>query len=459
MRIRCSSLLLTFFIVSNTIAQNSNQEYPRFGYQQQFIVNHFLSGDQDIKIETDDQLNQFFNEMVKEWIKYVDDTIASVYDGIIPKHVLNNVDSYSYMFALYSITKSFVQPDDLRYHLLKDFMLPAFLIDLIAVRNDTDLLANKIIWPGITDNTFFIGSQYYKDKAIIGDLYYAVTELEKILNAPFDLHTEETEKNHKRLISSLNRYKYDIMAKYFFSTHEIEKAIEYFNTGISNQNYPIENILPFTNELVVFLSENNQKEKAFDVLSMVMSSTLSDEIPRDSLNRVFVLLENQEGEKLFNEVSLQAETEILKETNLVLEPKPQNWIYINDWPDKNKVYNDDYIFVDFWYSSCKPCIAEIPDLNKLHEMLKTRDDITFISVNADHFVTEKDIDFIRGLIKKRDIKFPVVYDSELSNITSQLNIAGYPFKTIVNNKGTVMQKVNNAQITLNTFYELIKTTD
>ena len=246
------------------------------------------------------------------------------------------------------------------------------------------------------------------------------------------------------------------MAKYFYTNNEIEKALEHFNAGISNQHYPIEKILPFTKELVAYLSENNQKEKAFDVLSMVMNSTLSDEIPRDSLNKIYTSIEKDKGEKLFNEASLQAESEILKETNLVLESKPQDWIYINDWPDKSKIHNADYIFVDFWYSSCGPCIAEIPDLNELDNMLETRDDIVFISVNVDHFITEKNMTFISEFMDKRAIGFPVVFDSEATNLSKQLNISGYPFKTIIDNKGKVLKKTNDGRITLSTFYKLLQ---
>ena len=96
MRIMWYFLLTTFFIISNTIAQNSNLGYPRFGYQQQFVANNFLSGDQHAKIETTDQLDKFFNEIEQAWIKYVDDTVATAYNGKIPENVLYNIDSVSF---------------------------------------------------------------------------------------------------------------------------------------------------------------------------------------------------------------------------------------------------------------------------------------------------------------------------------------------------------------------------
>lgn len=41
-----------------------------------------------------------------------------------------------------------------------------------------------------------------------------------------------------------------------------------------------------------------------------------------------------------------------------------------------------YIYVDFWFSSCKPCISEVPFARKLEEIMK-KENIVFVNISVE----------------------------------------------------------------------------
>ena len=57
--------------------------------------------------------------------------------------------------------------------------------------------------------------------------------------------------------------------------------------------------------------------------------------------------------------------------------------------------------LNFWFIGCKPCVAEIPDLNKIKEKFKDKD-VAFFAVTFDskkkleEFVIKKPFDFYLG---------------------------------------------------------------
>lgn len=57
------------------------------------------------------------------------------------------------------------------------------------------------------------------------------------------------------------------------------------------------------------------------------------------------------------------------------------------------------IYIDFWATWCKPCVAEIPDLKKLEEKFKSKN-IVFLSISID---SPKDFEKWKNFIVKKDL--------------------------------------------------------
>ncbi len=448
-------LIAAILTLSETFAQEGKKVMPRHSLQQTFIYEHFISGHQKLNIETVDQMDSIFLAIEESWRKHVDDSLASKSTTEIPKEVLYNVDSYSYMWSLFSLTGKTQHPEDIESHLLKNYMLPALLNDLNALKKDITLQSHKLIWVGSLENTLFMGSRYYQDQKVVNNLYRLMTELDERLKESLQNTAGETGKYNLRLLHALREFEYDIKAKYYFANQQEDKAFASFITGVSTNQYAVSNIFPFSKILIRHFSENDAKDKSFTILNNIIFSTSTDEVPRDSLKTWYYAVDSVRGAELYKQAHQKLGGSLLNVSEMTLNSHPKEWSYIANGLQSDKLKKVKYILIDFWYTGCKPCIEEIPELNVLHDKLKKREDIIFISVNTDHFVTKRNKEFVKQAIRKNDITFPVVFDDNTTNISKKLNINWYPTKMIVNSKGEVLEKANSSTITLSTFIELL----
>ncbi|HEV7781776.1 MAG TPA: TlpA disulfide reductase family protein [Chitinophagaceae bacterium] len=91
-----------------------------------------------------------------------------------------------------------------------------------------------------------------------------------------------------------------------------------------------------------------------------------------------------------------------------------------DLQGKTVVYN-------FWFVACKPCVAEIPALNKLVKKYQS-DSMVFIAITFDKETR------IREFLKKRGFNFQIT-NLPQAEIDSLKKIAFYPFTAIVTKTG------------------------
>lgn len=71
----------------------------------------------------------------------------------------------------------------------------------------------------------------------------------------------------------------------------------------------------------------------------------------------------------------------------------------------SKKLNERFLLIDFWYSTCFPCLKAIPTLNKLNSEYSTK--LKVVGVNS----RKQDFDMIQNLISKFSIQYDVVLDS------------------------------------------------
>lgn len=111
------------------------------------------------------------------------------------------------------------------------------------------------------------------------------------------------------------------------------------------------------------------------------------------------------------------------------------------------------IILNFWFIECHPCIAEIPDINKLVEMYKNKD-IVFISMARD----SKE-DLIKYFIPKHTLNSKIVPNCD--KIASDYCVVGWPAMYIINKKGKLVKAfVGNGRVDENDkrdFFEIMTT--
>jgi len=86
-----------------------------------------------------------------------------------------------------------------------------------------------------------------------------------------------------------------------------------------------------------------------------------------------------------------------------------------------------YLVINWWATSCGPCIAEMPVLNNIVEKYKSRTDVVFIAMAWDE--KEK----LERFLTKRHFKYQQTYNRELTSIFGE----SFPKHVIVNPQGIV----------------------
>jgi cytochrome oxidase Cu insertion factor (SCO1/SenC/PrrC family) len=87
-------------------------------------------------------------------------------------------------------------------------------------------------------------------------------------------------------------------------------------------------------------------------------------------------------------------------------------------------------FVNFWFESCPPCIAELEGFNNLFDTLKDNKDFIFVSFTFDSDST------IEKLVKKYDIKYKVIHIDRAECYRLNLN-SGFPTSFVLDKKGII----------------------
>lgn len=95
---------------------------------------------------------------------------------------------------------------------------------------------------------------------------------------------------------------------------------------------------------------------------------------------------------------------------------------INSENTKGKI-----VVMNFWFAACKPCIDEIPELNKIYEKYKDNNDVVFASVT---FEKKSKIETFE---KRFPISYPVIGEARAE--ISKFNVMGYPTNLIIGKDG------------------------
>jgi peroxiredoxin len=97
------------------------------------------------------------------------------------------------------------------------------------------------------------------------------------------------------------------------------------------------------------------------------------------------------------------------------------------------------IVINFWFTSCAPCIAEMPSLNKLVEEFK-ESDVTFISFARDSRIE------LESFLAKRKFDFKIVASANDIAESYCVGINGWPVSMVVDKSGIVRKIVSGGHV-------------
>jgi peroxiredoxin len=89
------------------------------------------------------------------------------------------------------------------------------------------------------------------------------------------------------------------------------------------------------------------------------------------------------------------------------------------------------VVINFWFSHCQPCVAEMPELNKLVEKYKSKD-IVFISITFD------DKEKVEKFLSNTKFNYTPIVGA--MTIIQKYNVNSFPSNLIIDKKGEIIYR-------------------
>jgi thiol-disulfide isomerase/thioredoxin len=109
-----------------------------------------------------------------------------------------------------------------------------------------------------------------------------------------------------------------------------------------------------------------------------------------------------------------------------------------------------YVFIDFWSTTCAPCIADFPEIMKSYEKF-TRAQFEIIGV-----VDERSANGAKNVITKHRLKWPNIKTNTVGTIIAGYNVISYPTSYLVDKEGKIIAQNLRGQELLEKLDTLIK---
>ena len=156
-----------------------------------------------------------------------------------------------------------------------------------------------------------------------------------------------------------------------------------------------------------------------------------------------------------NKVFLQVKTPgiIQEENQEFISDLEYGWVLA--WDESEPFYfshtRDEVVFLNFWATWCPPCVAELPEIQKLYE--KYGDKVVFM------LVSNEEPEVVKAFMEKHGYVLPVFYNGP--GMPSTLEHASLPTTFIISRDGKVVTRKKgaakwNSKATEKIFEELLK---
>lgn len=454
-----SKVFIVVLIMLSSIRANAQSEIKSRGLlQQEFIDAHFITpqfqNSGPLKINSTKTIDSLFTAINKQWIKVAADTLNK-YKLDMSLKDFKHIDAYCYFWTLASISQNLNLPLNVKKHLVRAYMIPAMQSDYVMLKQRPALHVLQLVHGGTLQNTLAIGSDSGMDKETIQltyQLYVSFSEIFKSLTNSADTAISNYSKSQ---LNEMERFKYDLNAKVNYYDGNEDESLNNVIKGLTTNSYPRSRVFSMSKMLLNDLINSGKKDKSFMLLNALVLNTTADNINRDTLLNWYLRVDPLNGKKEFDNTLTKISGSSFKKAGKSIK-LPEKWNFLTNLIDSKRIKKAKYYFIDLWYTSCGPCIAEIPDLNAFYEKIKHQDDVQFIAINTDFFNGKLDKTYVLKRSAELGIQYPIVYDDASSNMMDKLSVHSFPSKFIIDNTGQIMMKLDHSEISLNTFEVFIK---
>lgn len=186
-------------------------------------------------------------------------------------------------------------------------------------------------------------------------------------------------------------------------------------------------------ENTIIKDESGKKVEIFKLMELLNSGEWMMDPVKDKKEKLLYMQlrkATDEERKTMSEMPKQ-----LNSSNLIGESAPDfKFIDINGNTMSSETTKGKIVVLNFWFTACKPCIAEIPELNEVYEKFKNDTNVVFASITFDK--KEK----VAAFLKEHSISYPVVSDAKKT--CDLFKISGYPTNIVIDKDGNYYDSVS-----------------
>jgi peroxiredoxin len=91
------------------------------------------------------------------------------------------------------------------------------------------------------------------------------------------------------------------------------------------------------------------------------------------------------------------------------------------------------VVLNFWYTSCPPCLGEMPDLNEITKMYRP-DQVVFLAL------TFNDAGKVETFLKTHEFAYNILPNSKA--VDQQYKVSGWPTSLVINKEGIIKFAIN-----------------
>ncbi len=288
-----STVLLIILVLSIGKLHAQQSVSKRYEYQQKFITSQLISKNTPA-VKTTGDIDSLFTRLNQSWKQYVTDSLGNT--SVYPATVMSIIDPYAYLWTLNNINRQAKLDKALEFHVYKNYMLPSLRKDFFAVRANTGLINQGLIWPTSLTSTMTIGLNNYSDSPSMTLLYDILVGLRTLIYTV----DNASETNAGKLLSMINANEYEIEAKNHYAKDGVDVAFTYLISGLSTNKFPKSQAITFSKALVDYYAARRDLDKSVAILNNLSISTTQAELSRETLKGWYYALDKTEGPKWYS---------------------------------------------------------------------------------------------------------------------------------------------------------------
>lgn len=454
-------LVLLFSCPSFSFGQTAKQDsslQKRNNQQQLFVYEYIKAHEPRDGFETSDQVFNFMKEVSEHWAETVSNQ----------SEVYQRLNAYVPMWAVYTLFKNEL-PEGSKCLVYSKMALPSFVQDVAFLKNQLQkgntnpteaafiIRMANLDWAATQPPTYScrLNNEQWQSLKKAIDEYPDI--IQRYLNAGDlpETNTEDYRQSLQRVQSAAETAQtflalQDKIYQKKFSDLFARLAAEFPNARGYRYLYR-----EIARQLYQTYKDRRETDLAFATLDLLARNTSEENLPRNELRSMYTETDPRLGPSRFESINAKQSTSLILSnqkkglTGRYFDARSGEYVQLN-FP------SDQMVVLDFWSVSCGPCIEEIPKLNDLSQ--NYGDKITLISINNDLLYGSNKEELVE-FVAEHNIRYPVILDTQLTNLMQDFDVAGWPARFLLNENGYFFKEPveNRTKLSLNEIESYLET--